>query len=59
MPLPLPICFQLPFAANPCSTCGRDAKPVHVPSTIVGTFCAKCCPVCRKMKSRAPPKGGE
>jgi hypothetical protein len=43
-----PICFQLEFAVQQYVTCRSTAKPVHLPSAVVGAFCAKCCPVCKK-----------
>ncbi len=46
-------CFRSMRTPAPCPNCRETRIETHVPMYIAGTFCGKCCPVCRKPEAGA------
>jgi hypothetical protein len=50
-------CFQSRRTRASCQTCGASTLVLHLPTKVIGHYCAGCCPVCSaaKRQSLAPP----
>ena len=47
-------CVQSATTKAACQRCGGRAEKMHQPVFVRGTFCPKCCPVCRQETAQAP-----
>ena len=50
-------CVQSATAKTACQRCGGRAEKMHQPVFVRGTFCLKCCPVCKQETAEAQAPG--
>jgi hypothetical protein len=41
-------CYQMSRTVLACKACGKRPDVLHIPTRVVGTYCPKCCPACRR-----------
>jgi hypothetical protein len=46
-------CFRSSRISGPCSECGLHPDVLHVPLTMRGVFCERCCPACSAKPAEA------